>query len=256
VAGEADGAGTLKLEARNITVAFGGLTAIDGVSLTLAMGEILGLIGPNGAGKTTLVNVLTGFQRPNRGRVTVGDVDITRRPAYQFARAGLVRTFQAVRLFRDLTVIENLEAAAVGSGTSRRAARLRAEKMLEWIQFRHKASHRADSLTYGEERRVGIARALVSEPKFLLLDEPAAGFSDAECDELMRLIAHIPESFGCGVLLIDHNMRVVMGACRRIHVIEVGRTITEGTPEEIRRHPGVIRAYLGSKSVETHARRR
>src|SRR5262249_108359 len=154
--------------------------AIDGVSLTLGIGEILGLIGPNGAGKTTLVNVLTGFQHPDRGRVSLGGIDITGLSAHQIARAGLARTFQAVRLFRDLPVIENLEAAAVGSGMSRRAARLRAMKILEWIGFEHKAHRRADSLPYGEERRVGIARALATAPKFLLLDEPAAGFSDAE----------------------------------------------------------------------------
>jgi branched-chain amino acid transport system ATP-binding protein len=241
------------LEARDIAVAFGGLNAIDSVSLTLGIGEILGLIGPNGAGKTTLVNVLTGFQRPNRGRVSLGGVDITGLSAHQFARAGVARTFQAVRLFRDLLVIENLEAAAVGSGISRRASRFRAVKILEWIQFGHKAYHRADSLSYGEERRVGIARALATAPKFLLLDEPAAGFSDAECDDLMRLINNIPETFCCGVLLIDHNMRVVMGACRRIHVIDVGRTIAEGPPDEIQRHPGVVRAYLGSKSEQGRA---
>jgi branched-chain amino acid transport system ATP-binding protein len=176
--------------------------------------------------------------------------------ARQFARAGLVRTFQSVRLFRDLLVIENLEAAAVGSGVSRGVSRDRAKKILDWIRFEHKAHHRADSLSYGEERRVGIARALATAPKFLLLDEPAAGFSDAECDELMSLIGGIPEAFGCGVLLVDHNMRVIMGACRRIHVIDVGRTIAEGTPDEIQRHPDVIRAYLGSKSEEARAHRR
>jgi branched-chain amino acid transport system ATP-binding protein len=243
------------LEATDIAVAFGGLIAINAVSLTLQIEEILGLIGPNGAGKTTLVNVLTGFQHPTRGRVSLCGFDMTGRPAHEFARAGIVRTFQAVRLFHDLLVIENLEAAAVGSGVSRRASRIRATKILEWIEFGHKAYHRADSLPYGEERRVGIARALATAPKFLLLDEPAAGLSDAECDDLMRLVARIPETFGCGVLLIDHNMRVVMGACQRIHVIDVGRTIAEGTPGEVQRHPAVVRAYLGSKSEHPHARR-
>lgn len=245
-----------RLEARDVAVAFGGLIAVDGVSLTVATGEILGLIGPNGAGKTTLVNVLTGFQRPDRGRVRLAGSDLTGRSAHEFARAGLARTFQAVRLFRDLLVIENLEAAAVGSGVARRAARARAIEILEWIRFDHKAHHRADSLTYGEQRRVGIARALASAPKFLLLDEPAAGFSDAEGDDLMRLITRVPEAFGCGVLLIDHNMRVVMGACPRVHVIDVGRTVTEGTPEEVQHHPEVIRAYLGSKSGGSRARGR
>jgi branched-chain amino acid transport system ATP-binding protein len=244
------------LEGTDIVVAFGGLTAIAGVSLALGGGEILGLIGPNGAGKTTLVNVLTGFQKPSRGRISLGGVDMTGLAAHRFARAGLARTFQAVRLFRDLPVIENLEAAAVGSGLSRRAARARASDILEWIGFSHKARHRADSLPYGEERRVGIARALAAHPKFVLLDEPAAGLSDAECDDLKGLIARIPETFGCGVLLIEHNMRVVMGACARIHVIDVGKTIAEGSPEEIQHHPEVIRAYLGVKSESARARPR
>ena len=252
--GRTDAAQTL--EARQIVVAFGGLRAIDDVSVNLAPGEVFGLIGPNGAGKTTLVNVLTGFQKPSSGKVLLGGVDLTGRSADQVARQGLARTFQAVRLFRDLLVIENLEAAAVGSGLGRREARQRAMRVLEWIRFEHKAQMRADSLPYGEERRVGIARALVTAPKYVLLDEPAAGLSDAECDDLMDLISRIPAQFGCGVLLIEHNMRVVMGACGRVQVIDGGKTIAEGTPEEIQRHDDVIRAYLGTKSGRERARGR
>jgi len=252
--GRTDAAQTL--EARQIVVAFGGLRAIDDVSVNLAPGEVFGLIGPNGAGKTTLVNVLTGFQKPSSGKVLLGGVDLTGRSADQVARQGLARTFQAVRLFRDLLVIENLEAAAVGSGLGRREARQRAMRVLEWIRFEHKAQMRADSLPYGEERRVGIARALATAPKYVLLDEPAAGLSDAECDDLMDLISRIPAQFGCGVLLIEHNMRVVMGACGRVQVIDGGKTIAEGTPEEIQRHDDVIRAYLGTKSGRERARGR
>ena len=236
------------LQATDIAVRFGGLTAVDGVTLNLSADEVLGLIGPNGAGKTTFVNVVTGFQRPSRGQVRIGDTDITGFPAHRVARTGLARTFQAVRLFRDLTVLENLEAAAVGMGCSREKARARARDILAWMHFAHKAGHRADSLPYGEERRVGIARVLAMAPKFVLLDEPAAGLADAECEDLMGLIRRMPGEHGCGVLLIEHNMRVVMGVCDRIHVIDGGRTIAEGTPDEIRNHPDVLRAYLGHGS--------
>ena len=243
----AKGANGELLEAHDISVHFEGLAALDGLSVSLDRTEIFGLIGPNGSGKTTLVNVLTGFQKATAGRVTLSGRDITDWPPYRIGRAGLSRTFQAVRLFRDLSVLENLEIAGVGHGLSRRAAEKRAVDILEWMQFEHKAYDLADTLPYGDERRVGIGRALASAPQFVLLDEPAAGLTDAECDDIMQLIARIPADFGCGVLLIEHNMRVIMGVCGRIHVIESGHSVAEGPPSEIQSNPDVIRAYLGSK---------
>ncbi len=236
------------LEAHNVAVRFGGLAAIDDLTLTMRRGEVFGLIGPNGAGKSTLINVLTGFQKPSLGSVLLGGVDVTGRAPHLIARMGLARTFQAVRLFPDMTVFENLQVAAIGAGLSRREAGLRAQDILDWMRFERQAHVRAETLPYGDERRVGIARALATSPRFALLDEPAAGMSDAECDDLMGMIAQIPERFGCGVLLIEHNMRVIMGACHRIHVIDGGRTIGEGSPHQIKCNPEVIRAYLGSRS--------
>jgi branched-chain amino acid transport system permease protein len=241
------------LEARDVSVQFGGLAAISNVSFAMRRDEVFGLIGPNGAGKTTMVNVLTGFQKPSHGTFLLGSKDLTGDEPHHLARMGLARTFQAVRLFRDMTILENLEVAAVGAGLSRREAALRAWEILAWIRFEAKAHLRADTLPYGDERRVGIGRALATAPRFAFLDEPAAGMGDAECDDLMGLISQIPERFGCGVLLIEHNMRVIMGVCHRIHVIDSGRTICEGSPQEVQTNPDVIRAYLGSKSVKANA---
>ena len=230
------------LVAQNIVVRFDGLTAIDDVSLSLEEGEILGLIGPNGAGKSTLVNALTGFQKPSGGSVRLENTEITNWPADRIARHGLARTFQAGRLFRGLSVLENVAAAAIGSGLSRRDAELRAIEVLEWMDFVDRTELNAASLPYGDQRRVGIGRALAIGPRFLLLDEPAAGMSDAECDDLVQLVKRIPQDFGCAVLLIEHNMQVIMNACPRIHVIESGRTLTEGTPAEIRADEAVVHA--------------
>jgi branched-chain amino acid transport system permease protein len=243
----------LTLEASGVSVKFDGLAAIDHVTLTTTQREIFGLIGPNGAGKTTLVNVLTGFQQPTAGSVRLGGVDMMGRGPHEFARLGIARTFQAVRLFRNLTVVENIEAAAVGAGLERREAAERALEILDWMRMGGLAESVAGALPYADERRVGIARALALAPRFALLDEPAAGMSDVECDGLMELIADIPARFNCGVLLIEHNMRVVMGVCHRIQVIDSGRTVAEGAPLDVRRDPGVIRAYLGSKSERAFA---
>jgi len=234
-----------ELTAEGIVVRFQGLLAISDVSLKVERHEVFGLIGPNGAGKTTLVNCLTGFQRPTAGRVLLAGEDATGWPPDRFRKQGIARTFQAGRLFRDMTVVENVEVTGLGLGMSRRAAHRHAMAMLDWVGLADRADAAAGTLPYTDERRVGIARALVLSPAFVLLDEPAAGMSDAECDDLMHTIAAIPTEFTCGVLLIEHNMGVIMGVCHRIQVLDGGRTIAEGRPADIRRDAAVISAYLG-----------
>jgi branched-chain amino acid transport system ATP-binding protein len=240
----------MQLKAQGVTVRFGGLVAVDEVSISLARGEIVGLIGPNGAGKTTLVNVLSGFQRPLAGAITVGERDCTRLPRHGFPRAGVVRTFQAVRLFRGLTVSENVEIGYVAQGLGRSEARRRARAILDELKMTENARRPAAGLSYGEERRIGLARALAVNPSFLLLDEPAAGLAAAEADELRHLIIDIRSKYNCGVLVIEHNMALVMDLCERIHVLDSGRTIAAGTPADIRADAGVRRAYLGPDALQ------
>lgn len=233
------------LDASGLSVRFQGLSALSDVDLALRRGEVLGLIGPNGAGKTTLVNCLTGFQRPCAGRVTLDGRDATGWSPTRMRQEGIARTFQGGRLFKALTVMENVEAAAVALGLRRRQAAAAARELLAGLGLEEQAGKAAGSLPYTDERRVGIARALVVPPRFLLLDEPAAGMADAECDDLIAFVAEIPGRFGCGLLLIEHNMRVVMSACDRILVLDGGRAIATGAPDEIRSDAGVIAAYLG-----------
>jgi branched-chain amino acid transport system ATP-binding protein len=233
------------LSAAGVCVRFQGLSALTDVTLSLRRAEVLGLIGPNGAGKTTLVNCLTGFQQPTVGKVSLGDLDTEGWPPARFRKSGIARTFQAGRLFKEMTVLENVEAAAVALGLRRAPATTHAMAVLEWMGVAGRAQLRAGTLAYTDERRVGIARALVLSPAFILLDEPAAGMSDVECDELMEAVAKIPKTFVCGVLLIEHNVRIIMGVCDRLHVLDGGKTIAEGSPEAIQRDAAVIAAYLG-----------
>ena len=239
----------MALAAEAVTMRFGGLTAIDDVSIRLEEGEILGLIGPNGAGKTTLVNILSGFQRPDTGSIAMAGRHLTGRPAHHFARAGIVRTFQSVRLFRELTVSENIEVGCVSAGQRRREARQRAAEMLDYLGLSAKAALPASALTYGDERRIGLGRALALKPKFLLLDEPAAGLNVAEAEQLRHLIADIGKVFGCGLLVIEHNMTLIMSLCQRIHVLATGRSLAAGTPAEMLGNDSVRRAYLGSEAA-------
>lgn len=238
-----------RLSGERIVVRFDGLTALDRLDVELAPAEILGLIGPNGAGKTTLVNVLSGFQRPSSGAIRIDGLELTGRPPHQFARAGIARTFQNVRLFSNLTVQENLEAAAVAKGLNRNFIGSIAADLLSWFGLARKHDMPANTLAYGEERLVGIARALMGRPRYLLLDEPAAGLNDAEARELLNMIVELPKRFGCGVMLIEHNMQVVMGACQRIHVVGNGTTLAAGSPKDIQMNRTVIEAYLGTRPV-------
>jgi len=236
------------LQAQSVHVSFGGIRALTGVDLTVKRGEVMGLIGPNGAGKTTLVNVLTGFQAPTEGRVMLQDRPLTGMKARDVARAGVARSFQAARLFRDMTVLENLVVAGLGAGLPRRTATERSQEILDWIGCAPIAHLTCDGLSYGDERRISIARALAMGPSFALLDEPASGMNDSECAALMAVISELPARFDCGVLLIEHNMTVIMGVCQRIHVLDGGRSLAEGTPDEVQANPAVRRAYLGEKA--------
>jgi branched-chain amino acid transport system ATP-binding protein len=240
------------LEVRDARVHFEGVKAVDGVDLRMSRGEILGLIGPNGAGKTTLVNVISGFQRPSSGNVHLEGRDVTGWSPSRLARHGLVRTFQGVRLFSALSAYENVEVGALGAGLGRRRSRETAVELLERMGLADRSRTPAGSLPYGDERRLGIARALATRPGFLLLDEPAAGLNEAETDELLTTLTDIVRDFGVALLVIEHDMRLIMRLCDRIQVLDQGATISEGKPEEVRRDPQVLSAYLGTAGDEKH----
>lgn len=234
----------------DVTKDFAGLRALDAVSLRLEQGEILGLIGPNGSGKTTLINIITGFLKPSAGRIWLDGTELTGLPPHKIAPLGLARTFQTIKLFMNLTVRENVEVAAVSVGLARQEAGRRADEMLEMLGAADLADMQAGSLPYGAERRVEIARALAANPRYLLLDEPAAGLNEAESEELLETLASIPKEFGCGLLIVDHDMRLIMRLCDRLHVLNYGKTISEGNPDEVRKSPAVIEAYLGASASQ------
>ena len=238
------------LRASAVSRSFAGVHALRDVTLELRRGDIVGLIGPNGAGKSTLVNVLSGFDRPSSGTVELEGRDVTRWRPSRRGRAGLARTFQHSHAFRALSVRENVEVAALGAGLSPRGARARAGELLEALGLSAQADAPADALAQGDERRLGVARALATEPRFVLLDEPAAGLPEAELPAFSAAVRSVRDDREAGVLLIDHNMGLIMDVCDRIHVLDQGKTLAEGTPADIRANLDVAAAYLGESAVQ------
>ena len=235
-----------ELRAEGISVAFGGLRVLRSVDLTLRRGEALGLIGPNGAGKTTLVNVLSGFLVPDSGTVSLDGVDVSGRSPSRLARAGLSRTFQSALPFPHLSCLESVAVGAMGVGVGRRRAVATAAEVLDRLDLRQLSSAPAGSLPPAGQRLLGVARALATRPHYLLLDEPAAGLSEGEGEQLVEILGGVLDDFGCGILLIEHEMSVVMSLCPRVQVIDDGTTLRVGSPTEVQADPAVVEAYLGS----------
>ena len=248
------------LAVNGLTMRFGGLLAVNNVALELGEQEIVSLIGPNGAGKTTVFNCLTGFYRPTGGSIQLRDRQLAGLPGQKIARMGIVRTFQHVRLFREMTVIENLLVAQhqhlksgmfagllkmPGFRKAESDALDRAASWLERVGLLEMANRQAGNLAYGQQRRLEIARCMVTRPEILMLDEPAAGLNPKETQELDELIAELRGQHKVSILLIEHDMKLVMGISDRIYVVNQGTPLASGTPEEIRNNPDVIRAYLG-----------
>ncbi len=248
------------LEVKNLGINFGGLRAVDNFEISIKEDELVGLIGPNGAGKTTIFNLLTGVYFPTDGTIELSNTDIRGRKPHQIVHLGSSRTFQNIRLFKNMTVMENIKVAYHNRmsygifGSVFKTKRYRAEEsvanevaisLMDVFELTSFKDEQAKNLPYGKQRKLEIARALATDPKILLLDEPAAGMNPQETEELMNTIKLLRQRFGISILLIEHDMKLVMGICERIVVLDYGRIIATGTPAEIRSNPEVIKAYLG-----------
>ncbi|MCP4115557.1 MAG: ABC transporter ATP-binding protein [Desulfobacteraceae bacterium] len=256
------------LKVKNVGKKFGGIRALSDCSFDIVQGELMGLIGPNGAGKTTVFNLLSGVLKPSSGEIFFNGKNITDYSPARTARAGIARTFQNIRLFGDLSVLDNIKVAfhmRHGTGffhTVFHSAKFRrtekeitrqAMKFAEMMDLSDLMNEPAKKLSYGDQRKMEIARALATNPKLLLLDEPAAGMNPQETTDLMATIKQVVADHGMTVLIVEHDMRLVMNLCHRIQVLNQGRVLARGTPEEIRNSPEVIKAYLGSPKEEAHA---
>ena len=248
------------LEVKNLSIQFGGLRAVDGLNMTIRRGQLYGLIGPNGAGKTTVFNMLTGVYKPTAGTILLDGENITGKPAIAINKAGIARTFQNIRLFKNMSVLDNVKAGLHNhtnytaiEGALRLPRYFKEEKritakaleLLKVFELDGEAQQLAANLPYGKQRKLEIARALATDPKLLLLDEPAAGMNPNETAELMNTIHFVRDEFKMTILLIEHDMKLVQGICEYLYVLNFGRLLAEGTPDKVLNDPAVVKAYLG-----------